>query len=229
MKKLNFLGGMLVAGLLLNACLDTDDGNTNQIPEEIGWLAFVNASPDSERLFFFANDKIINNEGLPYERLFGYIYQNTGALSLKVKTASSDFLDTININLQKGDMYSIYAINEFDDLKLKLYSDQHTLPDVEKSMLRFIQLSPDAPHLRLEIEGVSTNFGNFFYTDHSSFIEFDGGFNKKMYLIDEVTNDMILSKSANFHKGKSYSVFSKGFVNTTDADEQLDIQVIPFQ
>lgn len=228
MKKISTWVSLLAIGAMMSACLD-DDSGMNTIPEEIGWLAFINASPDSERLHFYNNDKIQNNEGIAYGKLFGYVHQDTGLNSIRVRSSSSQDLDTLNINLKKGDLYSIYAVNTFDKLKLMMYSDQHILPDNEHSMMRFIQLSPDAPHIKLNIEGEAVEFGDFEFMESSPFIAFKGGYNKKLHLIDLTTNDTILTSTLNFQRGKSYSVFSKGLMHTTDMDEQLDIQVIPFQ
>lgn len=229
MKRFKFLAGILGAGFLLTACLSFDDDYNHQQPQEVGYLAFINASPDSEDLKFYSGTDLINQTPLDYGEFINYIYHNTGNISIRTKAGNSEYLDTLNFNLQKDKLHSIYAINEVDDLKLMIYNDDHFYPEIQKSMIRFIQLSPDAPHLRIAIEGSEQDLGEYHYTETSPFMEIDPAIHKYMYLIDEVTSDTLFSKKVNFAGGKSYSVFSKGFIDTTVNSQKLDIQAIPFQ
>lgn len=225
-KKMKVLGVFLLGALSLSSCLNNDD--ELPIPEDASFVAFHNVSPNSNGLKFSENGNLINTNSANYGQFFGYANLTPGQSKITVQSGTSSDLDTLNINLIKDKNYSVFAVNRFEDLELVAYEDQFTNPNSPlKTLFRFIQLSPDAPTVVLKIEGNNEDFGQYFFKQASGYREIEEVLGKNIYLIDVETNDTILSKSINLTRGKTYSIFSKGFVNTTNPNQKIDIQIIP--
>lgn len=222
-KKMKFLGLMLLGAATFTACLNTDD-NHQQIYENTTWGAFVNVSPNSQNLRFYSDGDIINSNPANYSHYFGYVPLEAGTRQLTVRS-ENEILDTLSLNMTEGKRYSIFAINDFENLELISYPDDAYLPETGKSLIRFIQLSPDAPQLRVSIEG-QESLGVFNYKQSSGFVQINETIHKNLYLINAETQDTLLSKDIEFTNGKIYSIFSKGFLNSENQNQQLDIQII---
>lgn len=224
LKKLVVLGVILSGTVGLTSCLNNDD----ELPvvQDAGFVAFFNVSPDSNGLRFYSNDRIINQNATNYSQFFGYVTFETGAHRIKVNSGNND-LDTMSLNVAKDKRYSVFAINEFENLELLAYEDALVAPGTGKASLRFIQLSPDAPNLTVKIEGIESAIGVLNYKQATSFTQINEIVNKDLYLIDTETQDTLLTKEISLGNGRIYSVFSKGFINTTNATQRLDIQIVP--
>ena len=227
LRKIGWLAGVVFSGLFMGSCLN-DNGDID-IPGEGGYVAFINASPDSEGLIFYSNDDLVNSNNTDYSEFFGYVLFEPGTKSMVVSNGEED-LDTLSLNVNLNRFYSVFAVNEYDNLQLVAYEDNYTVPAPGKASMRFIQLSPDAPALRILIEGNNEASPIYQYLQSSAFTDVNETISKKLFLVDAETNDTILTKNnITFQSGVSYSVFSRGFYNTDDEDQQLDVQIIPFQ
>ncbi|SMC42750.1 DUF4397 domain-containing protein [Moheibacter sediminis] len=225
LKKLGVLGTVLFGTIGLTSCLNNDD----ELPvvQDAGFVAFFNVSPDSNGVRFYSNDRLINQNSTNYSQFFGYVTMEAGTHQIKVNSGSGSDLDTISMNVMKDKRYSVFAVNEFENLELVAYEDALVAPGAGKSSLRFIQLSPDAPQLTIAIEGIEAPVGNLNYKQATSFVQINELINKDLYLISTETQDTLFTKEIRLENGKIYSVFSKGFVNTTNTNQKLDVQIVP--
>lgn len=225
LKKLGIIGGLLISGLFATSCLDDDSSSE---PFSGGWVAFVNASPDASSLKFYSNGNVINSSGIPYGQYFGYLSAPTGVHNLTVRSGNNTDRDTVTINVGINKYYSVFAVNLLDNIELLAFEDNFLNLGAGKSGVRFSQFSPDAPLLRVEFEGEADPIGVFGFKQSTTMKEINAATDKKMFLIDEETSDTLLTKTYTFKEGFSYAVFSKGLVNSTSSNQNLDIQVIPF-
>ncbi|MFA7687651.1 MAG: DUF4397 domain-containing protein [Moheibacter sp.] len=224
LKKIKLAGLALTGALCLTACLNSDD-ESQQTLENKALGAFINASPNSPALRFYADGIYINTNPANYSQYFGYIPFEAGTRELIVR-ANNENLDTLMLNMEEHKRYSIFAVNHFENVELVAYPDDATMPPTGKALIRFIQLSPDAPGLRVSIEG-EESLGVFNYKQSSGFMAVNETIHKDIYLIDETTQDTLVTKEIELTNGKIYSIFSKGFLNTETENQQLDVQIIP--
>lgn len=226
LKKLGILGVVLLATISISSCLNNDDELPNL--EEKAWGVFINASPNSENLRFYSDGEVINSSGMDYDELYGYLNFDEGAKTITVKSSGNENnLDTLSLNMVKNKIYSIFAINSAENLELISYDDSYTAPAATKAKIRFIQLSPDAPRIRVAIENNEEFFGEFDFKQASFFQDISETLNKNMYLINMETSDTIFTKEINLERGRIYSIYSKGFINTEIEEQKLDIAIIP--
>lgn len=228
MKNLKLVGILVALSVVMFSCLNTDDADYVN-PEDSAWLAFINASPGSQGLKYYDSGILINTPKLNYGTFHGYVNRNKGVSKITVRMESSLDLDTLEMNLVKNSFYSIFAVNTPDSLELVSYLDNHVAAESGKSLIRFIQLSPDSPSIKLMIEDEEGSLGTYAFKDASAFINVNHGVSKKFILINAETDEILLTKELNLGNGNSYSIFSKGLVNTTDESKALDIQVITLQ
>lgn len=219
------LGLMMVAGTMITSCLDTDDSVEPITP--FGSVAMSNFSPGADGLKFYSNGEAMHDGTLNYGSFNGFWRGDVGIHSITVNSGST-VLDTLNVTIGLNRFYSIFAVNTPGNTELISFEENFIIPDAGKAAIHFYQLSPDAPSLKVAIAGETSNLGTYLFKQASSFMEINEAINKRMYLIDHATSDTLLSKLVTFSNGKSYSVVSKGLVNTTNENEGLDIQIIPF-
>lgn len=224
LKKLGLIGTFLFSGLFLSSCLNNDDGPV--IPDQSGFMLFVNTSPGTNGLKYFANGEAVTMPALNYNELYGYTYQEVGETNFTIRTGSVD-LDTLSLDVDINRYYSLFAVNTPDNIELVAYQDNPVaISTPNKASIRFLQLSHNTPLVKVAIEGMEENLGIYYFKQASSFMEIDNIFNKNIYLINAETNDTILSKPLILEAGKTYSVFSEGIYGSDNENLDLDVQLI---
>lgn len=224
LKKIELWSALLFSALTFTACLNNDDDQPI-VPQDISNVIFLNASPDSNGLFFYSNNRILNTTAANYSQLFG-IGLESGNNKITIKTNTSSELDSLSINFEKNKFYSVFAVNKFDNIELKVYQDALFTPAADKAIMRFIQLSPDAPEMIVSIEGQEEIVGIFNYLDVISYRETDPVSNKKINLINAETQEVLFSKEITLTRGNAYSIFSKGLINTPTESRKLNIDIV---
>jgi hypothetical protein len=225
LKGLGILSLLLATSTIFTSCLSTDDETPDYQPA--GSVAFNNFSPGNDGLKFYSNGEAVHNGSLNYGQNFGFWRGEVGIHALTVNSGST-VLDTLNLTISPDRFYSVFAVNTPGNTELIGFEEQFIVPNTGKAAIRFFQLSPDAPTLKVSISGETANLGTYEFKQASGYMEINEVLNKKMYLIDYNTNDTIFSKNMNFTNGRLYSVVAKGLVNSTSDLHNLDIQVTPF-
>lgn len=211
-------------GFLSVSCLDTD--NTMPIDDkEYGHIAVGNFSSDAGAINFKKNGSPIVNNQFNYGNYNGYYSLETGDYSFTIEKNNNP-LDTITFKVKKNELYSLFAVNKLNNIEIVKTDDNITMPEVDKMLYRFIQLSPELPEITVKLEGDENSLGDFKFKDYS-FFEKRGYFsNKKIYLINTETQDTLFSKNISLDQRKAYTIISKGLLDTQDGNQMLDIQVV---
>lgn len=227
-KKLSVVGFFVLISVLLISCLDSDDQNYLNT-QNSAWVAVINASPGSSELKFYNNGTSLNSSSLEYGDFLGYFNQNKGSAAFTVRDGNSLDLDTLNMDLMQDFYYSVFAINTSDNLELITYIDNHNAVSSDKSLIRFIQLSPNAPSLKLLIENEEQDLGTYLFKQASPFLEVNSGLNRKFHLVNTETDEIVFTKEITLGNGKVYSIFSKGIFDSSEENLNLNIQSILLQ
>lgn len=213
MKKNNFIYTLsfLIFLFSLTSCENEDNYYYTYNPNSAFGI-IANASPSSGDLFFYADNNAINNSGLNYTDANGYNNFYTGNRVLTLKNSNGNAITSTNINLHQGDFFSVFAVNTFDKIELISYNDKLKLPSsANKSMIRFINLSPDAP--AINILNNSTFLGtNLPFKTASDFIELESG-SKQIIINSSTTGNQLLNTSIELKQGRIYTFYTKGFIN----------------
>lgn len=224
LKKLVLAGTFLFSGMFLSSCLNDDVGSG--ISDQSGLMVFINASPGTNGLKFYADNNPIYMPSLDYNQYYGYVYQRIGNTDFTARTGGTN-LDTLSLNIELDQFYSMFAVNTAENLELVAYEDN--IPSISgssKNLIRFIHLSHNAPSVKVGIEGINENLGTYHYKQASSFLETNRVFNKKLFLLNAETNDTIFTKNITLNDGRAYTIFSEGIYESENEDQDLDVQLL---
>ncbi|HEY0177041.1 MAG TPA: DUF4397 domain-containing protein, partial [Pedobacter sp.] len=112
-----------------------------------------------------------------------------------------------------------------DSISYLTIRDTISTPPANTAKVRFINLVSDAPAYNLEISNDTTAFSNRAYKTYTSFKNVKPQI-VKLTLRDKNTNAVVASlENIEFKDQKFYTVWAKGLVNTTVAEQKLSIQV----
>jgi hypothetical protein len=225
-KRFGLMALMLASTTFMTSCLNTEDDSTPYTPA--GGVTFNNFSPGNDGLKFLSGGETTHNGTLDYGQNIGFWTANAGIHTFTVNSGSTP-LDTLNVTIAPDRYYSLFAVNTPENTELISVEEQFIIPETGKAAIRFFNLSPDAPSLKVSLANEPTDLGTYFFKQSSNYMQVNEAFNKRMYLIDHANNDTIFSKQVNFSNGKLYQVVAKGLVNTTDDTKKINIQVTAFQ
>jgi len=224
-KRLLLCVGMV--GILSSCSLDDDSNNYVNYPEpEVAYGIIANASPASGDLFFFADTNRVNDTPLAFTNALGYYNFALGNRVLSVKNSAGNTLATQNITLERGDAFSAFAVNTFDDLEIVVYRDSIASANAGKAYVRFINLSPDADPI--SVSGTTQTFAaSLAFKQATPFTEVTPGSYDFTYK-DIATQDTLAQDSAvAFRAGRIYTIYTKGFTTPpTGSNDTFSTKVI---
>jgi hypothetical protein len=200
---------------------------------EISYLSLVNATPTLGTFNAYVDQTKITNAGpLSFASAVSYFQAAPGSHTVKFTTASStDALISKSITLDVNKAYSLFLINKAPNLDYLLTPDQINNAASDKAFVRFINLSPDAPALNLNVKDVATALiADQAYKAVSNFIETEA----KSYIFqlkNKATGNAVGENDLTFElkAGKTYTVMAVGMVTAGEADQKVQLKVITNQ
>lgn len=214
--KLNFftkLALSLSAVVLLSSCsLDDDTDNVQPLPNVAQGL-IANASPSSGNLYFFADENQVNDAALNYTDAKGYYRFRLGERVLSLKNQSGTVLDTVHVTLEAGKYFSTFAVNTFNNIELVTYKDSLEYPEPNHALVRFINLSPDAPAININATGITETLATGVdFKEATPFISVQSGTHQLRYTNTETGTTLYTDTAVEFYPGRIYTIYTKGFI-----------------
>ena len=228
MKSLHFLRGgaySFVAALLLllTGCLG-DDADNNVQPVPVGFVSIYHASPDAPGLDIIVDNRKINYNPLSYSEHVGYLNFYTGDRELKFNSpgAVNSLVDTV-LKVEDGNAYSVFVINQLNSIETLVTRDSAATPAQGKAMIRFVQLSPDAPGMNVSITNTNgvTAFDNVTYKQATSFKEIDAA--TASFEVKSVNGGQTLlsANGISIQAGRFYTVVTRGFATPPSGNSNV--------
>lgn len=198
------------AAISLASCSIDDDNNYVEQPTTVAFGGIVNASPNSGDLFFYADDNQINNTALAYTGAAGYYNFYLGDRELSIRNLLGETLATANITLEQGDYFSAFAVNTFENIELVTYTDSLVHPPSGSALVRFINLSPDAP--AIDVTGTNATFATGVdFKEATQFTEIPAGSYDLTYKTTDGSETLFSETAVNFYNGHIYTIYTKGY------------------
>jgi hypothetical protein len=196
----------------LSGCLDKDENNVQPVP--VGYVSIYHAAPDGPLLDIVVDNNRINNQPLSYTDYSGYLNFHTGNRNVKFTAvnAANALIDT-TFDVSEGKAYSIFVINRLPNLETLVVQDSAAAPAAGKAMIRFVQLSPDAPAVEIGVAGGTTTnlFGSTRFKQATAFKEVDAS-TYSFEVKAAGTNTVLLSaKNIVVQPGGYYTIVTRGF------------------
>jgi hypothetical protein len=200
------------AAIAMTSCNLDDDGYTQQPNPDVAYGALVNASPNSGDLYFFADENQVNNSALTYTGAQGYYNFFLGERIMSIRNSAGETLAQTNITLERGDYFSAFAVNTFDNIELVTYTDSLAYPAQNRAYVRFINLSPDAP--AIDVAGTNATFAEGLeFKEATEFVMYPSGSYDLTYRNSDTGETLFSETAVNFYAGHIYTIYTKGFVS----------------
>lgn len=226
-KRITMFAALAGIALFFNACKH-DNSYYYDSPSSIAAGTIVNAFPSTSSLDFYLNGNKVNNVGISYGLNSDYSRFYSGSRKATVTIAGSQTaLLSKSLDILVGNYYSIFIIGKkADALDFLLLKDNTPDPGNLKSKIRFINLSPDAPALSLEVVGTTEPaFDNLSYKSYSDFKLLNSG-KSTLILKDKATNlEKARLTDVDLKSNVVYTVWAKGLVAPTGTTDALSLQV----
>ena len=221
-SPLKFMAMLMIALTTVfsfSACSDDEDAAT-PTPASAGKLMIIHASPDAPAVDLLLDGTKLNSSAVNYTDNTAYISAAAGTRVLKVNvagTSTTALQDSLSV--VSGKNYSFFAINSVSNLSELVVEDNLAAPAAGKAHVRFIHLSPDAPAVDVAVTGGGVVFGNQSFEDFTAFTPLDANtYNLEVRLAGTSTVVLPLPGIV-LTAGKIYTVYAKGFVGGTGAQE----------
>lgn len=200
---------------------------------EVSYLSLINATPTLGTFNAYVDQSKKTNAGpLSFGAAVNYFQLSPGAHTVNFTTASStDALISKSISLEANKAYSLFLINKSTALDYLQVPDQINNPTSTKAFIRFINLSPDAPALNLNVKDVATALiSDQAYKTVSSFIETEA--KSYTFQLKNKSNGNTVGENdltVELKAGITYTIMAVGMVTAGEADQKIQIKVITNQ
>ncbi len=214
-----------VTTISLASCSD-DENTTAPTPTEKANVLVVHASPDAPGVDLLV-DNTVAGTNLTFPNNTGYLSVNAGTRNVKVNvTGTSTTVIQANLNIAANKNYSVFAVNQVSAIEPLVFEDDLTAPASGKAHVRFIHLSPNAPAVNITLTDGTIVFGNVAFKGSVNFTPLNAG-TYNLQVRDAATNQTVVLELPNItlQAGKIYTVFAKGLLGGTGAQE-LGAQII---
>lgn len=200
------------------ACSVGDNGGTTN-PEE-GAFLMANISPDATPLNIFINNSLLD-QGFAYGSYTPYYTAVAGSYALSFTNAANASVLSNSINIEANKSYSYILIDSFSKIKSTFFEDVLVRPAADSVYIRFFNFSPNSQlfHLRDSVAN-KILYTNRSFNDqaanstYTNFMRLKAG----SYTFQLLNQDSsrAASKQYNLEGGHIFSLFAKGFVDSTN-------------
>lgn len=206
-KILSIVGGIFL--LVVTGC-KLDNGEEALPPS--AYVSLYQASPDSPSLNIILDQKVINDGKFDYTDHTGYLRFFAGNRTLQLGPAgANNVVADTTMKFEDGKAYSVFVVNTYNKVDLLVLNDDVTAPAGGKAKVRFLNLSPDAPALDLQVgatgAAITTDVS---FKEPSGFTDIDA--DKYAFEVKATSGDVLLSlPNVVLLDGWSYTIIVRGF------------------
>jgi hypothetical protein len=218
---------LLSLAVILLASCSKDKNNAVPVAPKAN-LAIVHASPGSPELDFQINGTKVNQKSLVYGTFLTYGTLQSGKLDFSItKKDAKDVLAKAAVELKSDKAYSVYISDIPEKAALLLTEDDLSAPAADKAKIRFVNLSPDAGDLDLNLVGKATSlFAKTTFKTSTAFISIDPGTEVDFEIAENTKTVAVATLSkVKIEKGKIYTIWAKGLKAGTEGTK-LDVSLI---
>jgi hypothetical protein len=198
------------AGILLFASSCLDDDNQNIEPIKTAYVSLYNASPDAPDLDIIVDQRRINNNPFDYGEYTGYLPFYTGQRNLRFGPygANNVVVDT-TLDLKVDQAYSIFVVDNYEHADVLVTEDSGN-PGEGQAMVRFLNLSPDAPAVRLDSAASGTPlFDDQTFKETSAFTPIDAG--TYDFTVRAGGQSLLEMPATQVYAGRYYTIIVRGY------------------
>jgi hypothetical protein len=216
---------LLLIFFLFTSC-QKDDHHVVAPPAK---LAIIHAAPGSTAYNLKMNSIRLNAVPLTYSNFISYSLVSSGKSDFSITPKGSNIAETrASLALKPYTDYSLYITGVPGNTDLLLTEDDLSPPVPNKAKLRFINLSPDAGPVTLQLLADTTRlFSNVAYKSSTAFIQVAPATGTGFILTDSVNNaTLVISSKYKIQPGRIYTIIAKGLRAAKDTTTRLALGMI---
>lgn len=223
MKKKSFIftATLFLASLVLVSSCNKEDDHNHSDSASNARVLVVHASPDAPGVDLLVDNTKVNSAALTFPNNTGYLQVPSGTRNVKVNAAGTTItVIDANLALEKDKNYTVFAVDSLSKISAVVLEDNLAAPAAGKAHVRFVHLSPNAPAVDIAVAATGTVvFGNKSFKEATDFTPLDAGtYNLDVRVAGTSTVALVLP-AITLEAGKIYTVFAKGFLTGTGAQE----------
>ncbi|HAN22141.1 MAG: hypothetical protein A2Y15_07850 [Clostridiales bacterium GWF2_36_10] len=188
--------------------------NTKQNMSQNSYIRLFHASPNAPSVDVYANGNMIAN-GLSYKQLTNYLSVPSGNYNIEIFPEGQKNNPVLSgqVNIPANSAFTAAAISELPDISMLLIQEIYKPRlNKDKSYVRFVHLSPNAPAVDITLPNGTKLFQDVAYKEHTDYLEVDPG-NYTLQVKPTGGNQTVLTvPDLNLERGKIYSVYAVGLV-----------------
>ncbi len=191
----------------------------------ISFLAVYNATSNVLNFKIGARDE--NSAAIQRGNSSGYIGVYEGRWLLEASLNDNPpTRKSINADLIGDELQSIFVLRS-DSLEFFSIKDDLNLRNPARAMVKFLNLSPDATSLTLEMELLSntTLFSDVKYKSPTGYQDFDEKSSYNINLKNHATGDVLIDTNRVFDRGKLYTIWTTGRLDGTTTANRLNLHI----
>ena len=185
---------------------------------DLSGLSIVNASPSKENLDVYVDNTKVTSTDFSFGSKIDYLTAYSGRRNITITRKNSQgALKTEPFILEPQYGYSLFIINTFPDIKLRLLQDNLTKPLKGKASVRFANFSPDSEPLTLSVQNNPALITNISFENYSTAILIDFGDKVTFEVRDHKTGVLIaILTNVKIEEGKIYTIYVNGLISAKD-------------
>ena len=214
--RVTMLKKMLLFCSLAFVMVSCDDDDTDYYyiePSDSAFGVIANASPSSGDLYFHSDENQINGTAINYGDAAGFFKFYTGNRLFSVLNTAGDTLAKTQVSLNEYDIFSAFAVNTFENIELMIFKEPNEYPTAGRALVRFINLSPDAPAVKISASSEGELVQGIGFKEASDFVSLNYGTYDITYTDSETGETLFTDTAVELYSGRIYTVYTKGFVN----------------
>lgn len=223
-RKFLLIAGIIGLTSLLSSCLKS---NTTDYAPPVALVSFFQASPDETSLDLYLNNNKVNTAPVNYGAGVDYFRAYSGLRNVNLYTygvMNQIFTDTVT--LKPNNIYSLFLTNKPAQPELVVLNDTINKPQPGTASIRFVNLSPDAPHVDLVLNNV-TEAANKGYKGFSSFLPVTGNTTYNIQVKQTGTSTVLATLSnINLNTNLVYTIIFTGLVSGNTVADQPAIYYV---
>lgn len=150
--------------------------NYNQ-RQNMSYVRLLHASPDAPPVDVYVNGRLIAKK-LAYKQITNYLSVPPGTYKVDIYPAGQRMNPVISTDLSvmPNTVSTIAAVGNLADIDLLVIKEEY-MPKInrEKSYVRFVHLSPNAPAVDITLPDGTKLFENVAFTEYTDYIETEPG------------------------------------------------------
>lgn len=177
----------------------------------VSYLRILHAVPDAPKVDVYLNDKLIANN-LAFKQFTEYLSIVPGYYNVKIYPAGNTSNPVINTSFSASgnNIYTAAAIGFLKNIYLKVIEDTPMAVAPNKTMVRFVHLSPDAPMVNVVLPNKNIGFENVSFGEVTNYKEMSPGISTIQISAAQTGDVVLMSPNARFGRNKFYSIYAVG-------------------